>query len=78
MLDSRDESVTVPAGTFNTQYMKLDATVTASGSNIHALIDVWLSKDQPGLVVKQVANLSNVPVANQATFTDELQSKIGL
>ena len=78
VLSSRDETVVAPAGTFNTHYMKIQATVSASGSAIEAIMDVWIDHAIPGLVVKQTADLTNVPVVGEAIINDLLATKVGI
>lgn len=57
-LEQRDESVTVPAGTFNTRYLKAKMTITANGEDVIANMQTWTLKDRPSVRVKSSSTQS--------------------
>ena len=79
VVENRDDTITSQGQQVSAHYLKMKgdlANVTALG--ITADIQVWLSKDVPGLVLKQTSVLSNVPLTGTVTFNDDLSSSSGM
>ncbi len=71
VLESRDETFDLNGKQTPSRFTKLKGTV---GTTITADIQAWMSKDISGLVLKQITNLSGLPLGGTAVITDELSS----
>ena len=71
VLESRDETLDLNGKQTPSLFTKLRGTV---GATVTADIQAWMSKDISGLVLKQVTNLSGLPLGSTAVITDELSS----
>lgn len=79
VLENRDDAITVGGQQKTLHYMKLKGDITnALFKGMTADVQVWLSKETAGLVLKQISLLSNLPLVGTATLTDELGSSTGL
>lgn len=79
VLENRDEAITSQGQQVTAHYLKLKGDI----SNVPLLgvtsdIEVWMSKDIPGLVLRQTSVLANAPVIGTVTFNDELSGSSGM
>lgn len=79
VVENRDDTVTSLGQQVSARYLKLKGNITnVTIAGVTADIQVWLSKDVPGLVLKQTSVLSNVPLTGTVTFNDDLSSSTGM
>lgn len=71
VIETRDDTVLVNGQQTAARFVKLNGSI---GTTVTADIQVWMSKDTSGLVLKQISLLSGVPLVSTATITDELTS----
>lgn len=78
VLENKEQAVTVLGQSQTAHYLKLKtdaANITAFA--INADVEVWISKDVPGLVLKQNTVLNNIPFTGAVTIIDELTAQSG-
>lgn len=79
VVENRDDTITSLGQQVSAHFLKLKGSLAnVAIAGVTSDIQVWLSKDIPGLVLKQTSVLSNVPLTGTVTFNDELSSSTGM
>ncbi|MCX6125583.1 MAG: hypothetical protein NTV34_12690, partial [Proteobacteria bacterium] len=75
LIETKVESINLATGPVSAQYSLFLAQVTIGSQRVEANIKIWSSLKTPGLILKQIFVLTNVPIVGQATVMDELISQ---
>ncbi len=79
ILEQRDESITVPAGTFSAHYVKSKVTTTGGGQDGVSNMQMWTLKDRPYVQAKTISTSSmSIGGTVMDTTTDTVLVKLVL